>query len=165
VKRLTLVSLVSLAALVTALAAAADVGIPRPKPADLAKPFVGAPVSHAWLGAWKITNPGDGYGVLYRFYSASSPWCRSITAGRTSCFTLQPPGHLELWAGSVTLAGGKVILRMTYKPRPNTFGCFADDAYPYRIAARTIKFLKGSSHACFFDQANEFPVTLVRQPA
>jgi hypothetical protein len=135
--------------LLSAASAVAGLGIPKPAARDLAKPFTGAAVSRAWLGTWRVTTPSDDSGVLWRIRAASSPWCKSITAGRTTCFTLQPPGHLELWAGSITVAGGKAILRMTYRPRPNTFGCFADDAYRYRISARTLTF-KGGPHACFF---------------
>jgi len=162
VKRPTLIALIAVVAFLTAGTAAAGLGIPKPRPTDLAKPFTGAAVNRAWLGTWKLSG-GDNAGVLWRFYPASSPWCRSITAGRTTCFTLRPPGHLELWAGAVTLAGGKVILRMTYRPRPNTFGCFVDDAYTYRISATTIRFLRGGPHACFFDQPADFPVTLARR--
>lgn len=148
-KRMTLVSLIVV--LVSASAAAAGVGIPRPAAKDLAKPFTGAAVGRAWLGTWQVTSPSADSGVVWRFYAASSPWCKSITAGRTTCFTMQPPGHLELWAGAVTIARGKAVLRMTFRPRPNTFGCFADDVYVYRISAKTLT-LKGGPQACFFDQ-------------
>lgn len=147
-KRMTLVSFIVV--LVVASAAAAGLGIPKPAAKDLARPFTGSAVSRAWLGTWRVTTPSGDSGVLWRFYAASSPWCRSITAGRTTCFTLQPPGHLELWAGAVTTGGGKAILRMTYKPRPNTFSCFADDAYIYRMSAKTL-MMKGGPHACFFE--------------
>jgi hypothetical protein len=52
---------------------------------------------------------------------------------------------------------------MTYKPRPNTFACFADDPYSYRVSARTLTFLKGGRHSCFFSEPSEFPVKLARQ--
>ena len=164
-KRLTLVSLIALVALVAAAAAEGGLGIPKPKPAALAKPFTGSAVGRAWLGSWRIASGGDSDGVVWRFYAASSPWCKSITGGHTTCFTMQPPGHLELWAGAVTLFGRKVVLRMTYKPRPNTFGCFADDAYNYRISSRTLTLLNGGPRACFFDQPGQFPVTLSRRSA
>ena len=140
---------------------AAEAAYPKPRPQDLAVPFTGKGVSADWLGRWKIVG-GDDDGVVWRIFPRKSPACRSITAGRTSCFMIRPPGYSVDWAGSITLKGRRVVLRMTYRPRPNSLGCFHDDAYNYRLTARLLSIVKGSDHSCFWEPSAHFPIRLRR---
>lgn len=134
---------------------------PHPKPDALKRPFTGRPVTAGWHGSWRITGGLDD-GVSWRILAAKSPACRAITAGRTSCFIIRPPGLDDVWAGAITLQQGHVVFRMTYRPRPNTLGCFDDDPYTYRLTARRLLILKGGKHSCFWERTAHFPITLKR---
>lgn len=134
-------------------------GYPKPLPKDLAKPFAGASVPSNWLGKWQQKN---GQPTVWQMFSKRSPACHAITAGRASCFTMKPEGLTDVWAGAISLARGKVVLRMTSRPRPNTFGCFDDDAYAYRISAHRLSIRRGSRHSCFFEPTAPFPIILER---
>ncbi len=155
------VSLIAAIAVLATAATALAGGYPHPEPDALAKAFTGKPVSRGWHGRWRVTGGLDD-GVSWRILPTKSKACRAITAGRTSCFIIRPPGHDEDWAGAITLKGARVVLRMTYRPRPNTFGCFKDDAYTYKLTAQKISILKGSSHSCFWEPSAHFPVILKR---
>lgn len=155
------VSLIAAIAILAMGTAALAAGYPTPEPDALAKPFTGKPVSPGWSGRWRVTG-GLGDGVIWRILPTKSAACGAITAGRTSCFMIQPPGLDEVWAGAITLNGARVVLRMTYRPRPNTLGCFEDDAYTYKRTRLRISILKGSSTSCFWDPSEHFPVILKR---
>jgi len=155
--RAALITIAVVATGATALAAS----YPTPEPDALAKPFTGKPASAGWYGRWRVSGGLDD-GIVWRIRPTKSAACAAITAGRTSCFIIQPPGVDEVWAGAITLKGARVVLRMTYRPRPNTLGCFADDAYRYKRTARRISILKGSSHSCFLEPSGHFPVILKR---
>jgi hypothetical protein len=147
-----------LAALVAAQAAGA---YPKPPKQNLERPFTGKPVARRWLGSWLVVG-GESDGVTFRFFPRKSAACRTITAGRMSCFVSRPPGSTELWMGSVSLAGGKVVFRMTYRPRPDSFGCFEDDPYSYRLTAKRLSLVKGGPSSCFWEPTERFPILLKR---
>jgi hypothetical protein len=134
---------------------------PKPEPRALSQPFTGNPVTSTWYGRWRVSGGVDD-GVSWRIFATASPACRAVTAGRTTCFILRPPGQTDEWAGAITLQGKHVIFRMTYRPRPNTLGCFTDDPYTYRLTARRISLLKGGTHSCFWEPTANFPITLKR---
>jgi hypothetical protein len=156
-----IVSLLTAAAALAVILAATANGYPRPKPDALKKPFTGKPVTTGWHGSWRVTGGLDD-GVSWRIFPAKSPACHAVTAGRTSCFIIQPPGLDDEWAGAITLQRRHVIFRMTYRPRPNTLGCFDDDPYTYRLTARRLSILKGGKHSCFWEPTAHFPITLKR---
>jgi hypothetical protein len=152
------------AAAIIGLGAAGTTGAatyPPPKPEDVATPFSGMSVPRAWLGLWRVRG-GDDDGVVWRFLGRTSRACAVYTLGRVSCFLISPPGQSENWAGAITLANGRLVLRMTYRPRPNTFGCFADDVYSYRLKARRLTIVSGTDHSCFWEPTAHFPIRLDR---
>ena len=106
-------------------------------PAHLQRPFTGAPVQPSWFGVWRsaVTDGSDVH-VL----AATSPECRGLTRGRTTCWTVGPPqsstNAADIYAGgSLTRKERKLVFRMTYNPNPNSPQCFDDDAYPYRYSS------------------------------
>ena len=152
------------AAAIVGLGAAGSLGAatyPPPKPEDLATPFTGKSIPRSWLGLWRVRG-GDDDGVAWRILGRTSRACAVYTLGRVSCFLIRPPGYYGTWAGAITLADGRLILRMTYRPRPNTLGCFADDVYSYRLNARRLTIVSGTDHSCFWEPTAQFPIRLDR---
>jgi hypothetical protein len=150
-----------LAALAALVAVPAADSYPKPKPGSLTRPFTGKPVTSRWYGHWRVSGGLDD-GVDWRVFPTASPACRAVTAGRTTCFIIRPPGQNDEWAGAITLQGRHVIFRMTFRPRPNTLGCFADDPYTYRLSARRLSILSGGKHSCFWEPTANFPIILER---
>jgi hypothetical protein len=152
---------VSLGILVVALvlaacgAATAGLGLtaadPRPLPKDLAKPFSGSPLPTSWLGVWRDREPSGTYD--WHFLAPRSAACRSITRGRTTCYTVGPEGSgtdsaVAYAAGAITRRGGKLVIRMTWVQNPNGLKCFADDAYAYRFTPTRIALLPDTAAHC-----------------
>jgi hypothetical protein len=126
--------------------AAAAVDYPKAPAEHLAEPFTGAPVPESWLGLWRTDQEIKGGGFLdVHILGATSPECRSITRGRTTCWTVGDPGASTeasdvYAAGSITVKDGLVIWRMTYNPNPDSLQCFEDDAYEYRYTPDRLQF-------------------------
>lgn len=130
-------------------------GYPEPEAKALAKPFAGKPVPAAWLHKWTDAVSG----AKWELHATGSPQCRSITAGRTTCFTNGPTGSTatdptSLYsAGAITHEGGKVVLRMTYTPIAGGVSCFSDDAYRFRFAEQEITIVLDGGDHCFYERA------------
>ena len=126
---------------------------PEPDPANLEKPFTGKAVPDGWLGRWEDRLSG----AEWVFFAAESPECRSITAGRTTCFANGPPGSTatdpaSLYsAGAITYEGDSVILRMTYTPSAGGVSCFEDDGYRFRFTSERMTLLMGGGKHCFYE--------------
>jgi hypothetical protein len=144
----------------TALPAGAA-NYPTPPPENLGTPFTGAPVTPSWFGRWRETGDSN-TGVVWQMFSKRAAACRTLVAGRTTCFVIRVPGQSGIWAGAITLSRGKVVFRMTYRPRPNTIGCFADDEYTYRLSKKQILILHGASSSCMWEPTEHFPIHLER---
>ena len=157
----SLVSVIAAQSMVVCSAWALAVGYPQPKSKDLAKPFTGKPVPASWLGTWQFAL-GPGEVVVWHIYPRASPACRSITAGRISCWTSRPPGWTADTAGAIGIRQGTVVLRMTYTPNRNSVSCFKDDAYGYRHTQRRLYLLKRSNRHCFWESSESFPIELRR---
>jgi hypothetical protein len=147
----------------TALPAGAA-SYPTPPPENLATSFTGSPVTPRWFGKWLETGDSNS-GVAWQIFPKWAAACRTLVAGRTTCFVIRVPGQSGIWAGAITLSRGKVVFRMTYRPRPNTVGCFADDEYTYRLSKKQILILHGGSNSCMWEPTEHFPVHLKRMPA
>jgi len=133
---------------------------PKPQAKYLAKPFTGIPVPNALLGQWRETNTTND-GVICKFFAKSSAACKALVAGRTSCFTLTPPGADWFDGGAITMDGSKVVLRMTYRGHARTVGCFTDDPYPFTLHPKQILIFAADSASCFWQKSVErFPVHL-----
>jgi hypothetical protein len=133
---------------------------PTPPAKYLAKPFTGTPVPTAWLGRWKETHTSNN-GVVWHFFPKESAACKALVAGRTSCFTLTPPNVDWFDGGAITIDGSTVVFRMTYRGHAATVGCFADDAYPFRLLSTQILITAANARSCFWQKtAEHFPVHL-----
>jgi hypothetical protein len=136
----------------------------RAPAAHVERPFAGAPVPAEWFGRWHATAAGD---VDVHILPATSPECRGLTRGLTTCWTVSPAGAstkaYDIFAGgSLTTRAGKLVFRMTYNPNPDSPRCFADDPYAYRFERnppRILILLDGvpSGHApgehCHYERA------------
>jgi len=126
---------------------------PDPDPANLEEPFTGEAVPSGWLGKWEDRLSGAEWVV----FAAQSPECRSITAGRTTCFANGPPGSTATdptslhSAGAITHEGESVILRMTYTPSAGGVSCFEDDGYRFRFTSNRLTLLMGGAKHCFYE--------------
>jgi hypothetical protein len=150
------------AAAVALVLTASASAYPKPSARFLAKPFTGTPLPSAWAGRWREAHTSNS-GVLWHFFAKGSAACEALVAGRTSCFTLTPPGADWFDGGAITLDRTNAVFRMTYRGRPGTVGCFADDAYPFHASSTVILILAGNAHSCFWQTGVErFPVHLER---
>lgn len=136
---------------------AASVGIagswavPKPLPKDVAKPFTGSPLPATWLGVWRDREKSGTYD--WHLMGANTRACRSITRGRTTCYTVGPEGSgidaSEAYAaGAITRRSGKLIIRMTWVQNPSGVKCFDDDAYQYRYKQARIDLLPDTAEHC-----------------
>ena len=137
-----------------AAATDASADYPKASPKNLAQPFAGEPVPSSWFGRWRVLSGDFDNHIL----PADSPECRSITTGRTTCWTVGPIGSstktYDVYAaGAITLDGQTVVWRMTYNPDPSSPRCFEDDAYHYRYTQKRIYVLMDDKEHCHYERS------------
>jgi hypothetical protein len=141
--------------LAVSFATGALAAVPKPLPADLKRPFVGTSVPSAWIGLWRENEPLSRSVLDWHILPARSSECRSLTRGRVTCWTVGRPGTTTsstqaYSGGSITISGGKVVIRMTWVPSKGSgLECFADDAYRYAYTAKRIRLLPDRARHCF----------------